>query len=157
MTFSGLGRDGSDRVVVRLAPVRLSLRAEIGAAVALEPGEAVLVDQRILHAGDWIAHAGWLRVTDRRVIVLAGRWLGRNRVVVIPRGLVRVREAIYRDPVIRLEATVPVDDELLAFRANDWVLVPNRSRLRIHEQTRRTGDLRDALLRALPMAPSRIA
>jgi hypothetical protein len=152
-----VGRDQPGRVRVRAAPVRLSLKAEVAAVAPLEPGEEVLVDQRILHAGDWIAHAGWLRVTDRRVLILAGRWLGRNRVVEIPRGLVRVREAIYRDPVIRLEASVAVDDDLLAFRSNDWVLVPDRGRLRIHEQTRRTGALRDALLLALPQAPSRIA
>jgi len=150
-------RGGSDRVRECLAPIRLTLRAEVAAAAPLEPGEAVLVDQRIEHGGEWIAHAGWLRVTDRRVIVLAGRWLGRNRVVEIPRGLVRVRQAVYRDPVIRLEATVPVDDDLLAFRSNDRLLTPNRSRLRVHEQTRRTGELRDALLLALPSAPSRLA
>ena len=154
--MGGLGRDRFDRVRDRLAPVRLSLRAEVAAAVPLEPGEAVLVDQRIVHGGEWLAHAGWLRVTDRRVIVLAGRWLGRNRVVDIPRGLVRVREATYRDPVIRLEATVPVDDDLLAFRSNDRVIVPNRSRLQIHEQTRRTSELREALLLVLPQAPPRL-
>jgi hypothetical protein len=149
-------RDRSGRVRECLAPLRLTLRGEVSAAVPLEPGESVLVDWRIQHGGEWLAHTGWLRVTDRRVVVLAGRWLGRNRVVEIPRGLVRVRPAVYRDPVIRLEASVPVDDDLLAFRANDLILVPNRSRLRIHEQTRRTGDLRDALLLVLPQASSRL-
>lgn len=155
--MSGIAGSRSDRVRERLAPVRWSLRAEVAAAVPLDPGEEVLVDARIEHGGEWIGHAGWLRVTDRRVIVLAGRWLGRNRVVDIPRGLVRVRPAVYRDPVIRLEASVRVDDDLLAFRANDRILVPNRSRLRVHEQTRRTVALRDELLLALPQAPSTLA
>ncbi len=140
-----------------LAPVRLSLRAEVAASAPLDPGEEILVDARIVHGGEWISHTGWLRVTDRRVVILAGRWLGRNRFVEIPRGLVRVREATYRDPVIRLEASVPADDDLLAFRSNDRILVPNRSRLRVHEQTLRTAELRDALLLALPSAPSRLA
>jgi hypothetical protein len=148
------GGSGASRVRERRAPVRLSLRAEVAAAAPLDPGEAILVDWRIVHGGEWLPHTGWLRVTDRRVIILAGRWLGRNRVVEIPRGLVRVRPATYRDPVIRLEASVPADDDLLAFRANDRVIVPNRSRLRVHEQTRRTAELRDALLEALPLAPS---
>ena len=140
-----------------MAPFRLSLRAEVGAAAPLDPGEEILVDARIVHGGEWISHAGWLRVTDRRVVILAGRWLGRNRVLEIPRGLVRVREATYRDPVIRLEGPPGADDDLLAFRSNDRILVPNRSRLRVHEQTRRTAELRDALLLALPQAPSRLA
>lgn len=153
----GLAGGRSDRVRERLAPVRLTLRAEVAAAAPLDPGEEVLVDARIAHGGEWMAHAGWLRVTDRRVIVLVGRWLGRNRIVEIPRGLVRVRPAVYRDPVIRLEASVPVDDDVLAFRSNDLLLAPNRYRLRVHEQTRRTGALRDALLNALPQAPSLLA
>ena len=147
----------SDRVREVKAPFRLSLRGEVGAAAPLDPGEEILVDARIVHGGEWLSHAGWLRVTDRRVVILAGRWLGRNRVLEIPRGLVRVREATYRDPVIRLEGPAGADDDLLAFRSNDRILVPNRSRLRVHEQTRRTAELRDALLLALPQAPSRLA
>jgi hypothetical protein len=143
----------ADRVREGLAPVRLSLRAEVDAAAPLDPGEEILVDASIDHGGEWMPHAGWLRVTDRRVIILAGRWLRRNRIVEIPRGLVRVRPAIYRDPVIRLEVSAPVDVDLLAFRTNDW-LIGNRARLPIHEQTRRTTALRDALLQALPAAPS---
>jgi len=63
---------GSAMVREHLAPFRLTPWAEIEAVAPLEPGEAVLVDWRISHGGEWLPHAGWLRVTDRRVFILAG-------------------------------------------------------------------------------------
>jgi hypothetical protein len=139
-----------------LAPLRLTPWAEIEAVAPLDPGETVLVDWRISHGGEWIPHAGWLRVTDRRVLILVGRWLGRNRVIELARSSVRVRPGVDGDPVIRLEVAAPVDDDLLAFRSSDLFTVP-ASRgitLRMRQDTIRTGVLRERLLLALGEAPA---
>ena len=114
----------------------------------LEPGERLLIDQRITRGGEWVPHAGWLRVTDRRVFVLVGRWLGRNEVIEIPGSLVRVRPAPVFDPILRLEVDAHVDDDALAFRAWDW-FPPQTGRgiaLRIRQESIRTTQLRERLL-----------
>jgi hypothetical protein len=85
------------------------------------------------------------------VLILVGRGPGRDEVVEIPRSLVRVRAAPAGDPIIRLEVAAPVDDDLLAFRAADWVVPSDGSRfhLRIRAEGVRTGQLRELLLLAL--------
>ena len=105
-------------------------------------------------AGNGSRTPGWLRVTDRRVFVLVGRWLGRNEVIEIPSSLVQVRPAPVFDPVIRLEVRAHVDDDVLAFRAWDW-FPPATGRgiaLRIRQESMRTTQLRERLL--LLLGPS---
>ncbi len=140
--------DGAPDVRQHRAPFRIRLRDEIAAVAPLEPGEGLLIDQRIMHGGEWVPHAGWLRVTDRRVFVLVGRWLGRNEVIEIPGSLVRVRPAPVFDPVIRLEVNANVDDDALAFRAWDWFPPPTGRgiALRIRQESIRTTRLRERLL-----------
>jgi hypothetical protein len=134
-----------------VAPIRLGLRAEIEAAVPLEPGERVLLDWRIVRGGDWLPRLGYLRVTDRRVLVLVGHWLARNDVIELPSSGVHVRPAPVFDPVIRLEVDAPVDDELLAFRAWDWFppAIGRGIALGIRQQSIRTTQLRELLLLVL--------
>ena len=135
----------------RVAPFRRTLRGEVQAAAPLEPGEQVLVDRQIVRGGAWVPRLGFLRVTDRRVLILVGRWLGRNDVIEIPRSLVRVRSAPVFDPVIRLEVGAPVDDDVLAFRAWDWIPPPTTPgiSLRVRHQSVMTTRLRELLVDVL--------
>ncbi len=127
------------------------MRAEVDAVAPLEAGEHVLVESRIVRGGEWLPRAGFLRVTDRRVVILAGRWLGRDDVIEVARPLVRVRPAPVFDPVIRLEVDAPVEDDLLAFRAWDWFppAVGRGIALRIRQDSIRTTQLRERLLLVL--------
>ena len=136
------------------APSGSGVRAEVDAVAPLEPGEHVLVESRIMRGGEWLPHAGFLRVTDRRVMILVGRWLGRDDVIEVARPLVRVRPALGLDPVIRLEVDAPVDDDLLAFRAWDWFPPGGRAerRARIRQDSIRTTQLREQLEPVLGLA-----
>jgi hypothetical protein len=111
----------------------------------------VLVDWKVVRGGEWLPRQGFLRVTDRRVLILVGHWLARNEVIELARSVVHVRPAPVFDPVIRLEVDAPVDDELLAFRAWDWFppAIGRSMALRVRQASIRTTQLRELLLLVL--------
>jgi len=77
-------------------------------------------------------------------------------VIELARSSVRVRPGVDGDPVIRLEVTAPVDDDLLAFRSSDLFVVP-ASRgitIKMRQDTIRTGVLRERLVLALGETPA---
>jgi hypothetical protein len=89
---AGSGVDGVRRHKARYG---LSLKSALEKTAPLELGETVLLDAGVQHkTGRHSARPGFLRLTDRRLLIYFGAMLSSGRVVEVPRQLIRGVEEV---------------------------------------------------------------
>jgi hypothetical protein len=101
---------------------RRGMRASLDRTLPLEPGETVLVAQRVLRrTGGPVRPVGFARLTDRRLAVLChDTFRPPDRVVVIPRAALLGVETTANGNWIDIRYRTPGGEALLRLRAAGW-------------------------------------